>query len=121
MQKFMEDLMKNSTNPQAVFQQFVDANKAWTQTMTDKVLPAWQETASAAPQKTMETVQKYTDLNTKYAQAVQDAMKKTPFDINAIVQATVEYQKNVLKANTSYVEDVYAEVVSAVKNVTPKK
>lgn len=121
MQKFMEDLFKNSTNPQAMFTQIMEANKAWSTTMTEKVIPAWQQTATNTPQKAMETVQKYADLNSKYSSAIQEAMKKNPIDFNTVVQATVEFQKGLLAENTKFIEDTCAEVVKTVKSATPSK
>lgn len=120
MQKFFEDMAKNASNPQALFQQFAEANKLWTETVSKQVAPAVLKNLSEAPQKAVENLKVFSDLNTKYATEVQNAAKAVPFDSSAFIKATVDYQKSLFETNTAIFQGFYQEVTEGVKAVTPK-
>lgn len=129
MQKFMEDLMKNASNPQAVFQQLVEANKSLTETWTKQIAPSMLDVTGApkvfsnineAPKKALENLKKYSELNEKFAKDVQEAGKASPFDMNGLLKATVDYQQSLLETNTAIVKDFFNEVTASVKTANTK-
>lgn len=125
----MEDLMKNASNPQAVFQQLVEANKSLTETWTKQVAPSMLDGTGVpkmivnikeAPQKALDNLKKYGELNEKFAKEVQEAGKVSPFDMNGLLKATVEYQQSLLETNTAIVKEFFNEVNENAKTVNAK-
>lgn len=121
MQNFFETLAKNASNPQAMVEQLTEANKKFTETLTKQINPAVLKSATEAPQKAIENLNKYNEINQAYAKKVQEVATKVPFDASALLKEIVDYQQSILQTNTAIVQSFFNEVTESAKAFAPKK